>query len=188
MAIAVTVAISRTLSLHYIAVKYQNLAIARTRHGHGQGAGPGQWELQSALENLKGSLVQAAFRSTVLSLPDRLPPPFDSRLYFFFFLTFYVLRLIKLNWPRGCAADRPTNRFHIIFIILRNFCTISFMTNMSRALKLKIGGLDWPWLTLLCFYLWPNFFPIFCFSFWFSYGVAALGLAVRPVWHSQLAR
>lgn len=101
MAIAVTVAISRTLSLHYIAVKYQNLAIARTRHGHGQGAGPGQWELQSALENLKGSLVQAAFGSTVLSLPDRLPPPFDSRLYFFFFLTFlasfYVLRLIKLN-------------------------------------------------------------------------------------------
>lgn len=65
--------------LHYIAVKYQN------RHGHGAGTGTGigavvgsglgHWQMQSALENLKVSLVQAG-SAVLLSLPDQpLPSP-----------------------------------------------------------------------------------------------------------------
>lgn len=86
--------------LHYIAVKYQN------RHGHGAGTGTGigavvgsglgHWQMQSALENLKVSLVQAG-SAVLLSLlaPPLLPPSLS--LFWTFLASFYVLRLIKLN-------------------------------------------------------------------------------------------
>lgn len=91
--------------LHYIAVKYQN------RHGHGAGTGTGigavvgsglgHWQMQSALENLKVSLVQAG-RQAVLSCchcqtsPSPLLLP-SLLLFWTFLASFYVLRLIKLN-------------------------------------------------------------------------------------------
>lgn len=86
--------------LHYIAVKYQN------RHGHGAGTGTGieavvgsglgHWQMQSALENLKVSLVQAGRQCCPAVIARPAPPPSLS-LFWTFLASFYVLRLIKLN-------------------------------------------------------------------------------------------
>lgn len=76
--------------LHYIAVKYQN------RHGHGAGTGTGigigavvgsglgHWQMQSALENLKVSLVQAG-RQCCPAVIARPAPPLSSPRFTHYF-------------------------------------------------------------------------------------------------------
>lgn len=79
----------------------------------------------------------------VIARPAPSVPPLPLTLslppFWTFLASFYVLRLIKLNWPRGCAAVEPVS--HHIHHILRNFCTIFFFF-IYELHELKIGGLN----------------------------------------------